>query len=434
MQLQTKPGTGDHRRDDACGCAHGGDGEHSSHAGAQRAVELHRGQPVFSVQERQRDLNEGCVHHRAHRRDVHREEHDDHHQRDQVVAESAEQPPARLLADLDFARAVAPGVDLDSQQDAQVVQDRRHDRPDQHGQVRHAEVLRDDERGSPQRRRRQDRADARRRQHSACVLLRVAGAAEDRPRHRAETDRRRRPRTRHRAQEESGQRHGPARRCARPPECRKGQVDEELAGARRVKHRTVNREQHDVRGRDIERHTVEAGRLDERRADDLVPVHSGMRDRGALRQIAAVIRVRQREQADDRQSKTGRSTAGLEHEQQDDGAHDDVDHRGSALPAEELVESSTTACEFEAAAPGTGRPPTRWRQAASPPASDCLPELLALDRRARHRRTHSPCGEAEYRSGSTAASAAAPPRGSRSARPGCPGRAERTPGRSRTRR
>ena len=218
--------------------------------------------------------------------------------------------------------------------------------------------------------------------------------------------------------------------AARPPECREGQVDEELAGARRVQHRAVDGEQHDVGGGHVERHPVKAGRLEERRTDDLVPVHAGMGDRRALWQVAAVVGVAQREQTDDRQRRTGGAAAGLEHQEQHDRSDDDVDHRGSALPAEELVETASAACDLE------------WkhriqagdqRHRGEQPVHGC--RGLGRNRRPRRpRRTPSirDGGAAAHRSGSTAGSAVVPPPGSRSRKPGCPVRAGRTPDRSRT--
>jgi hypothetical protein len=45
---------------------------------------------MFAIQVRQGDLNGDGVDDRAHRRHIQREEHDDHHQRNEVVSESAE--------------------------------------------------------------------------------------------------------------------------------------------------------------------------------------------------------------------------------------------------------------------------------------------------------------------------------------------------------
>ncbi len=47
---------------------------------ANAAVQLQRGQAVFAVQVRQHDLHQGGVDDRPDRRNVHRQEHHDHHQ------------------------------------------------------------------------------------------------------------------------------------------------------------------------------------------------------------------------------------------------------------------------------------------------------------------------------------------------------------------
>lgn len=64
------------------------------------------------------------------------------------------------MARLDPAGAEASGVDLDGEEDAEVVQQGRDDRPDEDLDVGDAEVLGDDEGRGAHRRRREDRADA----------------------------------------------------------------------------------------------------------------------------------------------------------------------------------------------------------------------------------------------------------------------------------
>ena len=264
-----------------------------------------------------------------------------------MIAEPAQQPPGGFGGDLDVAGAVAAGVDLHRQQDAQVIQQGRHDRPDQHRQIGHLQVLGDDEGRGAQRRRGQDGADAGGGQHSSGVLGRVARPAQHRPGHRAQADRRRGPRAGDAAHQETGQRHRPARGRARFAERGEGQVDEELAGPRGVQHRAVDGEHHDVGGRDVQRHPVEAGGLDERGVDDLIPVHPGMRDRRTLRQIAAVVGVPQRPHAHDRQRRAGGAPTRLQHQQQHERPDDDVDRPRGALAAQKLVESASPVGDLE---------------------------------------------------------------------------------------
>ena len=196
-----------------------------------------------------------------------------------------------------------------------------------------------------------------------------------------------------------------------------------LLGAGRVQHRAVDGEQHDVGGGDVQRHSVEAGRLDERCADDLVPVHAGVRDRRALRQVAAVVGVAEGEQAHDRQRDARGPAAGLQHQQNHDRP-DDRRRPSQACPADSGTRRiHLRRRRIRRAAPGTGMPPMPPRRAASRPASGC-----ASCRRCRS--SHD--AGAAVQSGSTTASAAAPPPGTRSVRPGCPARAGRTPDRSRT--
>ena len=217
-----------------------------------------------------------------------------------------------------------------------------------------------------------------------------------------------------------GQRHGPTRRCPRPAERREGQVDEELAGTGRVKHRPVDGEQHDVGGRDVQRHPVKAGRLDERCADDLVPVHAGVRDHRALREVTAVVGVAEGEQAHDRQRDARRPPAGLQHQQHHDRPDDHVDRRGHALPTQELVESASAVGEFE------------WQHRVETCRQRHHREQPVDRRRVVPWRRGRRDDVGAVPSDSTTTSTAAPPPGTRSVRPGCPARAERTPGRSRT--
>ena len=133
---------------------------------------------------------------------------------------------------------------------------------------------------APERRRRQQRADAGRRQDRAADRRPIAGprssghdtdpsitvVATPLP----ETVPSRKP----------GQRHRAARRRAgsRPPHQRQRPVDEERAGARRFEHRAVDREQDDVGGRDVERHAEDPFERHVERADQPIERIAAMRE------------------------------------------------------------------------------------------------------------------------------------------------------------
>ncbi len=255
-----------------------------------------------------------------------------------MVAETEEEPAGRAGRDGHRAGPEPARVDLDGQDDAEVVQDRRNRGPQQNLQVGHVDVLGDDERGGAQRRRRQDRADAGRGEHAARLLPRVAGAAQDRPGHRTEADRGRGARSGHRAEQEAGQCHGAPRGRAGRLEQREAQVDEEPAGAGGVEHRTVDREQHDVGGAHVQRDAVEAGLIVVEAVDDLAVVDARVADRPRDRQEAAVVGVEEEGHADDRQHQTGGAPAGLQHQHRQDRAHHDVGDGEGPLPVEERVE------------------------------------------------------------------------------------------------
>ena len=264
-----------------------------------------------------------------------------------MVAEAQQQLAGRPGRDRHRVRAEPAGVDLHGQHDAQVVEQCRDRRPEQDLQVGHADVLGDDERGRAQRGWGQDGADAGRGQHSAGLLPRVAGPAQDRPAHRTQADRGRGAGAGHRAEQETGQGHRAARRGAGLAERGEAQVDEEPAGPGRVQHRAVDGEQHDVGGADVQRDAVEAGLVVVEAVDDLAEVEPGVPDRPADRQEAAVVGVEEERHADDRQHQPGGAPAGLQHQQGQPGAHDDVEHGERALPVQERVEATTGVAQHQ---------------------------------------------------------------------------------------
>ena len=105
------------------------------------------------------------------------------------------------------------------------------------------------------------------RQHRARGLGAVACPPQQRPRHRSQHDRRRHAAARHGAEEESGDGHRPAGSGHRPAAGLQRPFDEEEAGAARVQQRTVDREEDDVGGGDVERHSENALERHVERAD-----------------------------------------------------------------------------------------------------------------------------------------------------------------------
>ena len=139
------------------------------------------------------------------------------HERQEVVAEPEQQRHGPPIASHGRPPGPEPaGVDLDGQQDAEVVEQRRDRRPAEHLQVGHAEVLGDDERRRAERRRRQDRADPGRGQHAARLLApgsRPAAGSARRPRRALTAVAVPEPETVPSRKPDSG--HGPSRRaCA----------------------------------------------------------------------------------------------------------------------------------------------------------------------------------------------------------------------------
>jgi hypothetical protein len=256
-QLEPEPGER-HDRDDDPGRRRGRrDREHAAGAGHERSPRLARAHPVAPVEERHQEREHGRVEHGAERRHPDREQHDDRDQRREVVAPAGEQLPEARRLERQAAHPEAPRVGLDRQQHAEVVEDRRHDRVEEHLEVALLQELGDDERGGAERRRRQDRADAGGGEHAAARVLRIAGLAQERPRHRAERHRGRHARARHRAEQEPGQRGRATRPGPAAPERRVGELHEEPRRARVLEHGAVEGEQDDVRRRDVERDTEE---------------------------------------------------------------------------------------------------------------------------------------------------------------------------------
>ena len=169
-------------------------------------------------------------------------------------------------------------------------------RPAKHRQVGDLEVLGDDERRGPQRRRGQQGPDAGGGQHAAGPFGRVPGLAHDRPGDRAGADGGGRPPARHRAEQKS---QATVVRPAALRERRNAATErstKNLARAGEFEHRTVDREQHDVRRGDVERSPEEAAARVVQCIDDLIEIESGMRDRPILGEQPAVIAVGQKQE------------------------------------------------------------------------------------------------------------------------------------------
>ena len=260
-----------------------------------------------------------------------------------MVAEPGQQTPGRRPMSITTgAYAGAPGVDLHREEDAEVVEHRRDGRPAEHLEVRHAEVLGDDEGRRTQGRRGEDRADAGRGQHAAGPLRRVAGPAQEGPGDRADADRRRRAGAGDGAEQEPGGDGRAPGGGARAPEGGGGELHEEPAGPGEVQHRAVDGEQHDVRRGDVERGAVEAAVGVVERVDNLArsrarhgpPARTGEATRRSSRSRG--------KQADRRQDPAGRAPARLQQQEQQDGAHRHVRRHQQTLPVEEGVVPAAT--------------------------------------------------------------------------------------------
>ena len=232
---------------------------------------------------------------------------------------------------------VAAGVGLDRQQDADVVEDRRDERVDQHLQVADLEDLGDDERGGAERRRGQDRADAAGGHDPAALILRVAGLAQQRPGDAAERDRRGDAGARDRAEQEAGE-------CARAPragaaaaEGGERDLDEEARGAGELQHGAVDREQHDVGRGDVERDAEDALQAHVGLADDAVQPVALVADLQHVGDQPAEEGVEQERDADRGQRPARRAARGLEHDDDRAGAEEDVGRRRLRGAAHELV-------------------------------------------------------------------------------------------------
>ena len=197
--------------DDARGGGRRGDREHAARAGHERVPDLARAHPVAAVEEAQRERDHGGDDHRAERAEADREQDDDQHQAREVVAPAGEQLEHARRLEVEALDVVAARVGLDRQQDADVVEDRRHERVDEHLQVADLEDLGDDERGGAERRRGEDRADAGRGHDPAALVLGVAGLAQQRPGDAAERDGGRHAGARDGAEQEAGERARAAR-------------------------------------------------------------------------------------------------------------------------------------------------------------------------------------------------------------------------------
>ena len=284
--------------------------------------------------------HEGGIDDRTERWDVDGEEEDDHSQADEVVARSQQEPPRAGDVEVDPLRAEPARVDLDGEEDAEVVEQGRHDRPGQHRDVGDAEVLGDDERRGTQGGRREDRTDAGGGEHASGGLPGIAGALEDRPGDGAQGHRRRRARPGDGPEQE-------ARRGDRAPRSRAGLAEqreaerhEEPARTHPVQDRAVDREQHDVGRRHVQWHPEEPARLVVERVDDLLQVQSEVGDAPADREVAAVVGVGEEDQAHGRQHQPRRTPGRLEHEDQQDRTRDDVEQKQRALPVQEAIEAA----------------------------------------------------------------------------------------------
>ena len=147
----------------------------------------------------------------------------------------------------DVAHAVLARVDLDHQEQRQVEQQRRDARHQQHVEVRDLQELGDQEGGRAEHRRRDDRAEPAGGEQSAGGVLLVADLLEHRVGDRAERHRGRDARARRPAEQERREHDGAAGAGRLAAHRREREVEEELARARVLQERAVDREQDDQR-------------------------------------------------------------------------------------------------------------------------------------------------------------------------------------------
>ena len=98
-----------------------------------------------------------------------------------------------------------------------------------------------------------------------------------------------------------------------------------LAAPGLVEDRTVDREEDDVGGSDVEGDAVEAGGIVVEGVDDLIEVLAGVGAWPTDRNIGPVVAVEEEDEAEDRQDQARGSPCCLENEEQENSAHHDVE-------------------------------------------------------------------------------------------------------------
>ena len=171
---------------------------------------------------------------------------------------AGEMPKLLLLLHRRPMRAEFARIDLDHQKNGEVVEDRRDRRHQDHVKVGDLEEFGDQEGGGPEDRRRKDRAESAGGKQTARRVLGVPRLGEHRIGDRAQGHRRGDPRTRRSAEQKRRQHHGASRAAVFSSHRGEGKVDVELAGARKLEERAVDRKQDDQRGRDIHGDTENA--------------------------------------------------------------------------------------------------------------------------------------------------------------------------------
>ena len=177
---------------------------------------------------------------------------------------------------------------------AEIEEQRRDRRHQDHVEVRDLQELGDQERGRAEHRRRDDRAQAARREQSARGFLAVAGLRKQRIRDRAERHRRRDAGARRPAEQERAHHDRAARARGLAAHRGEREVDEELARAGVLQEGAEDREQNDERRRDVDRDAEDAFERHVERAGETRDVVALVRPR--RRQVAA-RRARRRETA-----------------------------------------------------------------------------------------------------------------------------------------
>ena len=293
-------------------------------------------QRAVAVQEAHEERHHRRPEHRPDRREAEQHEHDDRDERQEVEPERpGELPHAGPRAEIHRLHAVLPRVDLDHEQQRQVVKAGRDRRHLDHVEIRDLEEFGDQERGRAEHRRGQDGAEPAGGEQASGGVPLVARLGEHRIGDRAERHGGRDARARRTAEQERRE-HDRAPGAGRlPAERGEREIEEELARARELQERAVDREEDDQRRRHVDRGAEDALERHVHRADEPADVVAAVAP--GIGQVRPEHRVREEEDHDERHDPAGRAARRLEHEHHERDAHHHVEpvRRGAAV--EEVV-------------------------------------------------------------------------------------------------